>query len=1185
VTCPFCDPEEARIAYRDENITCIWDGFPVTDGHMLVIPNRHFASWFEATLEEQIELIKAISLARDLILSQYRPEGFNIGINIGAAGGQTIPHLHVHVIPRYSGDVVDPRGGVRYVIPSKANYLKYDKDVEDSGTAYSAPTTQPTVFGNEERPLLSSLAIDIASASQVDIAVAFVTQSGLAQIQSYLIDLLERDGRLRFLTGDYLGVTEPRALLKLLDWTQEYEERAEVRVFNTDSELGFHPKAYLIHFNSEEKTAYVGSSNLTKHALTRGLEWNLRFQTSTSSDQISNTQSEFDRLFHHSKTSELSQQWIDEYSKNRTVTTTVASSEGVDLDTEAPEETPNPNEIQISALEALESCREQGDKAGLVVMATGLGKTWLAAFDTDGFERVLFVAHREEILTQARQTFRRIRPNASFGYYGGGEYAKNAQVLFASIQTLGRQSHLNQFRPDHFDYIVIDEFHHAAAKTYRRLIDYFDPDFLLGLTATPERSDGGDLLGLCGENLVYRCDLFEGINQEILCPFHYFGVPDNIDFENIPWRSGRFDPEKLDFAVATEARAENAYEQWQKRGQKRTLGFCVSKRHADFMADFFQKKGVRTAAVHSGPSSSPRTQSLQMLESNELDIVFAVDMFNEGVDVPAIDTVMMLRPTESKILWLQQLGRGLRKASSKSHLTVIDYIGNHRTFLQVPMLLLPGAGQNIGEVSRALEALENGTLELPTGCSVEYELEAINILKALSRPTAVADQISFWFRSFKELHGRRPTASEAWHEGYDPRRLRRSYGSWFGFVNAENELTEKEREAFRSNRVFFEALEVTPMVKSFKMITLLAMIAEDKFPGEIAISELSSQSMRIASRIHTLTEEFGEALNDQEAMASLLERNPIDAWINGRGMDDIKYFSYSGEIFESNGLKVVNSDELRMLTQEVCDYRLSQYLDRLHGETNFARKIICSVSHSGGKPILFLPDRDKNPGIPTGWIPVMVGDEQYQANFAKIAVNVIHKGEDQDNCLPDLLRGFFGQDAGQPGKAQQVRFEIVDGAYKLEPLGEAINGPELWREYMRADIPPLWGLEFNASRWNQGYVVDSDHIFLLVTLNKKGMAQEHQYEDQFISKERFQWVSQNRTNRSKPSGKRIANHEIDGRKVHLFVRSEGKTPQGKAAPFVYCGDLKFVDWEGDEPITVQWELATPLSNVLLERFH
>lgn len=1185
MTCPFCKPEEERIAFRETGFVCLWDGFPVSEGHILVIPSRHISSWFEATIEEQASLLKGINVARQLIQERFKPEGFNIGINIGEAAGQTVPHLHVHVIPRYKGDVSDPRGGVRYVIPDKANYLKDKEGIEDVRKGYSKVAERPAVLGNEKYPLLTTLTADISDATQLDIAVAFVTDSGLNQIQPYLVDLFERGGLLRILTGDYLGVTEPRALLKMLDWTQEYEVNAKVRVFKTDHELGFHPKAYLIHRGETGKTAYIGSSNLTKHALTRGLEWNQRIEESSNRKQIDQIQFEFDRLFYHSKTSELSQDWIDEYIARRSVTSLSASAEGVSLESEIPEETPSPNEVQQAALKALEDSRNRGDRAGLVVMATGLGKTWLAAFDTVRFSRVLFVAHREEILKQAHKTFRKIRPNAKFGHYGGGEYSRDADVLFASIQTLGRQSHLNYFRPDHFDYIVIDEFHHAAATTYRRLIDHFDPNFLLGLTATPERSDGGDLLGLCGENLVYRCDLLTGINQELLCPFHYFGVPDNIDFENIPWRSGRFDPEKLEFEVATEQRANNAFEQWQKRGQQRTLAFCVSKRHADFMADFFVKRNVRSVAVHSGPTSAPRTQSLQQLERKEIEIVFAVDMFNEGVDIPAIDTVMMLRPTESRILWLQQLGRGLRKSQGKAHLNVIDYIGNHRTFLQVPMLLLPGAGKNIGEVSRALEALERGELELPLGCSVEYELEAMNILKQLARPTVVSDQISFWFRSFKELHGRRPQASEAWHEGYDPRRLRRTFGSWFGFVNSENSLTQEEQHVFNLNREFLETIETTQMSKSFKMVSLLAMIAAGKFPGRISISELSRQTIRIAKRIHLLHDEFGEALNDEDAMHGLLERNPIDAWIKGLGTKGVKYFSYENGEFRTVRLDDDSSGVgLRDLTQEVCDYRLSQYLDRIHGEASFAKNIVCKVSHSNSAPILFLPPRDKYPGIPEGWIPVMVGDERYQANFVKIAVNVLRKGDGEENSLPDVLRAFFGPQAGQPGTAQQVKFELMDGVYELKPLMEVAGNPKLWQEYMRAEIPPLWGLQFNSSRWNQGYLVDGDHIFLLVTLNKQGMAQEHQYADRFISKDSFQWVSQNRTNRSKPSGQKIANHKQDGRAVHLFVRDQGKTPQGKAAPFLYCGDLEFIDWEGDEPITVQWKLLHPLSDTLLKRF-
>ncbi|RLA44480.1 MAG: DUF3427 domain-containing protein, partial [Gammaproteobacteria bacterium] len=971
MSCPFCKPELDRIFHRDDDFLCLWDAYPVSNGHALVVPIRHVATWFEATLEEQQSLISGIEIARKHVEERYRPQGFNIGINIGETAGQTVPHLHVHLIPRYQGDVYDPRGGVRHVIPDKGNYTATQFGIKDIDSEVSYGSSKATVFGSEESPLVVSLGDDIAEASKVDLAVAFVTESGLDQIEPFLVDLFERHGRLRLLTGDYLDVTEPRALLRMLDWVQENESRVEVRVFQTDRELGFHPKAYLIHKDYSGATAYIGSSNLTKHALTRGLEWNQRIEGSLGKIPLSQIQQEFERLFFHPKTTSLNQDWIDAYAKRRKTSRWAAPAQGIDLEIEQPSEVPTPHPIQAEALNALTVSRQSGDKAGLVVMATGLGKTWLAAFDSVHFERVLFVAHREEILTQAMRTFRRIRPDTSFGVYMGGKYERNTDVLFASIQTLGRQNHLNQFLKDHFDYVVVDEFHHAAAATYRRLIDHFNPSFLLGLTATPERTDGGDLLGLCGENLVYRCDLVAGINRDLLCPFRYYGVPDDIDFSNIPWRSGRFDPEQLEFAVATERRAQNAYDQWRKRAQERTLAFCVSKRHSDFMTEYFAARGVRAAAVHSGPSSAPRTQSLQELESSELQIIFAVDMFNEGVDVPAIDTVMMLRPTESKILWLQQLGRGLRRADAKSHLNVIDYIGNHRTFLQVPMLLLPGAGTRPGEVSRALEALEKGDLELPKGCSVEYELEALNILKQLARPTGVADQIAYWYRSFRELHGRRPSASEAWHEGYDPRKLRTSFGSWFGFVSSEGDLSISEKEVFEQFRAFFEALETTQMTKSFKMITLLAMIAKDRFPGEISIEKLVVETRRLASRIHLLRDEFGDAAGNSPEMQKLLESNPIKAWKGAKGTGGVQYFRYESEVFKSFEVDSGLEEAARDLARELCDYRLAQYLDRLHGETRFASNVVCKVSHSSGTPMLFLPAREQHPGIPEGWTPVL----------------------------------------------------------------------------------------------------------------------------------------------------------------------------------------------------------------------
>jgi superfamily II DNA or RNA helicase/diadenosine tetraphosphate (Ap4A) HIT family hydrolase len=1191
MSCPFCEPDVGRVFFdKDPVILCLWDGFPVSPGHALVVPRRHVATWFEVTPEEQASFLKGIDIARQEIEKRYKPDGFNIGINTGAAAGQTIPHLHVHLIPRYAGDVEDPRGGVRYVIPGKANYLS----VSDVPVTYKVglPVSGMGVMTGMDVPMLTALRDDLAHAERVDLAIAFILESGLIRIESHLQDVLDRGGRVRVVTGDYLDVTEPRALLRLLDLQDtmeapdEFEQpvgRLECRVFETNASLGFHPKGYLIGRYGGEHVAYIGSSNLTRAALERGVEWNYRLTKQGEPQAIATIEAEFEKLFHHHQTVLLTEAWIEDYRGRRRVTVAANAPKpvGVNPDAEKPAPPPEPHSIQKEALEALDESRAAGDRAGLVVLATGLGKTWLSAFDSENFERVLFVAHREEILRQARATFRRIRPEASLGLYTGTEKLPDADVLFASVQTLGRARHLERFAEDAFRYIIVDEFHHAAAATYRRLIDHFEPEFLLGLTATPERTDGADLLALCGENLVYRCDLIDGVNQELLSPFRYFGIPDNVDFENIPWRSGRFDPVALEYAVTTEARAENAYKQWQRHGGTKTLGFCVSQRHADYMSDFFNSQGVKSVAVHSGPTSAPRTESLETLEAGELQMVFSVDMFNEGVDVPHIDTVMMLRPTESRILWLQQFGRGLRRAEGKSHVNVIDYIGNHRTFLQPPMILLAGGSDRSGELLMALEQLEKGEFDLPTGCSVTYELEALNILKALAKPSSVADATVTWYRTFRERHGERPTASEAWHAGYDPKAMRRGFGSWLGFVHAEGDLSEPQAGAVQAHREFLEALEVTQMTKSYKMLVLLAMLSREVFPGEISIEDLASGVVHFARRSSLLAEDLGSALEERGELIQLLEKNPIDAWVGGRGTGQTSYFDYKDGIFKTKfGENIEQSQAIAELTRELCDYRLAQYLERLQGEKRFAPRIVCSVSHADGRPIIFLPDRNKTPGIPSGWQSVVANDEPYSANFVKVAVNVIRREAEEGNVLPDILRGWFGENAGQPGTASRVVFDWKDNTYVMHPLEASNVGPELWREYMRNEIPQLWGYEFSGSRWNQGYVSLDKHIFLLVSLQKAGMQDEHQYDDLFIAPDVFQWVSQNRTAQESKPGQVLRHHVEKGIQVHLFVRATRKTQRGKAAPFVYCGDVTFINWEGSKPITIQWQLNEPVPDYL-----
>jgi superfamily II DNA or RNA helicase/HKD family nuclease len=1028
-----------------------------------------------------LELLAALDAARERILLDHRPDGFNVGMNLGAAAGQTVFHLHVHVIPRYEGDVRDPRGGVRHVIPTRANYL-----AGPAGALALAgePHARPLVRGRDD-PFLPHLRAGLDRAVRADLVAAFVLESGVRALVEHFRDLLARGGRLRLVTGDYLGVTEPEALAHLLDLGGD----VHLRVWEAGA-TSFHPKAYLLHDPDGSGTAYVGSSNLSATALGGGVEWNYRVVSSLDGPGFGELSGAFEALFNAPACRAVTPEWVDDYRRRRPALRPGPAAPA--LVAPEPVEVPPPHEVQQEALLALGATRQAGNGAALVVMATGLGKTWLAAFDSarGEYRRVLFVAHREEILGQALETFRRIRPGATLGRYAGAEKAADADVLFASVQTLGRLPHLRRFAPDAFDYLVIDEFHHAAAATYRRLIEHFRPKFLLGLTATPERSDGGDLLALCEENLAYSCDLAEGIRRGLLSPFRYFGVPDEVDYRNIPWRSTRFDEEALTEAVATRRRAENVLEQHRMYAGKRTLAFCCSTRHADFMAEYFRENGVRAVAVHSGPGSAPRAASLEQLEAGRLDVVCAMDMFNEGVDLPGVDTVLMLRPTESRVVWLQQLGRGLRKAASKGWLTVVDYIGNHRSFLLKVRALLEGLmplGASDADVARALEQVSAARVTLPPGCEVTYDLVALDILKTLLRRRGRPQELEAYYRGFEELHGIRPRAVEAYHDGYDPGSARAHDGSWLRFVERLGGLTPGQAGAVAAAADFLAALETTPLTRSFKMLALRALLNLGQLPGAVAVERLAQEFAALARRSADLRADVGEDLGDESRLIAYLERNPIAAWAGGGGTGGRAYFSYEGRTLGST-FEVAPDlvEDFRELVGELVEWRLASYLAR------------------------------------------------------------------------------------KKGKGQRESFPRKGAA-------------ERWGHYLREDIPPLFGLDYSQAVWNVGYVRRGEQVFLLVTLEKGTLAESFQYKDRFLGPDLFQWQSQNRTRRDSTEGRAISGHRDLGYRVHLFVR-RAKKIKGMQAPFVYCGEVEFVDWEGDAPITVRWRLAEPVPQPLRETF-
>ncbi len=907
----------------------------------------------------------------------------------------------------------------------------------DTSTPTSTEIHDRALIRGEDDPLLAHLAACVPHAQSIDIAVAFVMDGGVQRLRPYFEELLQRGGKLRLLTGDYMDATEPDGLQSLLDLQGD----RTLRVFESRGS-SFHPKSYIFRWKDEEGTAFVGSSNLSRTALGHGVEWNYRVISSRDQAGFQSVRDAFERLFEHRSTVALTQEWIQSYRQRRRADAPRLA--GIEPEVAPP---PKPHGIQEEALRALRATRDEGNRAGLVVLATGLGKTWLSAFDSQGFERVLFVAHREEILEQALSTFRRIRPSATLGRYMGQQRNADAAILFASVQTLSRKEHLERFASDHFDYIVVDEFHHAESPTYRRILERFTPKFLLGLTATPERTDGADLLALCGNNLVYSCNLVDGVRQELLCPFDYYGVPDEIDYSRVPWRRTSFDEEELTRAAATETRAQNALEQLEKRGGKRALGFCVSQRHADFMRDFFNRHGKRAASVHAGPTSDPRANSMDALRQGELDIVFCVDMFNEGLDVPEIDSVLMLRPTESRILWLQQFGRGLRKAEGKV-LRVIDYIGNHKTFLDKPRALfgaLLGIGESTEALRNALLRARNNELDLPPGCSVTYDVQAIDLLEKLLPRRDALEQLDTLYEEFRERHGRRPSARELHSmDGPSIRRAAQQHGSWFAFVGSKGDLTEHESRVANEHAALLQEVAESRMNRTYKMLVLQAMMELSQLPGSVSIEDLATRFETVASRSPQLRQEITQSLAGGSSLTRMLRSEPLRAWAGTRRGRGSQWFRLEEDRFEALFTVQPSDREIFVsLMGELVEWRIAEHLDSLA-----PRFLECKVAHNGSNPIVFLPDRTAHPEIPSGPTRVIAEGETFSANFVKIAINVMTREAEPEgtNALPELLRYWFGPDAGRPGQGQKVRLRLDGDVVRMDPVFDKSQKSIVYRD-------------------------------------------------------------------------------------------------------------------------------------------
>ena len=947
--------------------------------------------------------------------------------------------------------------------------------------------------------------------------VSFIRYSGIQLLISTLDELEKQGIQGEIITSVYLNITDSKALRKLLSY-----KNIKVKIYNNSSE-SFHTKAYL--FEKEKyHSVVIGSSNISQSALYSAEEWNVKLTDSSFFNIYGKSLNQFEKLWHSNEAIELTQDFIDEYEKYKKSVNVQNTFDYRKTKIEQENEFV-PNSMQKRVLQKLKETRINDNKKGLVISATGTGKTYLAAMDIKQFFEIksnaknklfeindkksktsnikfLFIAHREELLENAINVFSKILKidKNEFGRIYGGLKEIDKSIIFASIQSL--RNCYNEFKPSFFDYVIVDEFHHSMSDSYLKILSYFNPKFLLGLTATPKRMDGKDILSLCDYNVVDEIGIKEALEEDLIVPFHYFGVNDyTINYDNIPYKNGKYNEKILLENLLLNTRTDYIVEKINKFGfdgdELSAVAFCQNIEHAFFMKEEFSKKGYKSAVITANTSSNERSEILEKFKNKKIEILCVVDILNEGIDIPTINLLLFLRPTMSSTIFIQQIGRGLRKAKNKDFVTIIDFIGNHKK----DYLLINYFSSEVDnkdtlftKKEKIINEIKNQFSNIPKSCYVELDRICQN------RIIEKIEKINFSSKNIlKEMY--------------------LDYKAEIG--KSENEILKVSD--FDTNIELFQELSLK--LGSFYNAQLQF---EDSEIKQNKISLLNSEEIEFLAYLEkklTIVEPFTYLI-----VKYLINNDFINLEII---VDEYKNYFNIKDNFQKE--YVIN----RIFTELVEDEIL---------EKNSTKNRLFKISKKYNK--IFENKKENNDEINLKLIDL---DNSQNTNY------------NFKNRLEDLL--YLGLSEFKKNNNLSIFNENILIPYK---------------KYKRIELQILLDSKVPKGSWRAGYANTDKDICLFATIDKTHIFQENlKYDNSLFADDIIQWISQPKTSHNSSVGQMFIHHKEKGFKVHIFIRKYAFMNGNKTNPFIYLGNAKYYSSQGDKPMKILWKLDKKIPQKLI----